>query len=58
MKSFPKTKGLDGRLCFISYRAYLNSEYGEDLGIRVLLSEMIKSKKQSILRKERKKALN
>ena len=51
-----KAKDLDGRLCFISYRAYLNSEYGEDLGIRILLSEMIKSKKRSILRKERKKS--
>ena len=61
MRKHPGTqaKDLDGRLCFISYRAYLNSEYGEDLGIRILLSEMIKSKKTVYFQKRKKKrALN
>ena len=57
MRKHPGTqaKDLDGRLCFISYRAYLNSEYGEDLGIRILLSEMIKSKKNGLFSEKKEK---
>lgn len=51
-----KAKDLDGRLCFIAYRSYLNSEYGEDLGIRVLLSGMIKFKKSNLFYEKKEKS--
>ena len=57
MKKHPSTKapGLDDRLCFISYKAWLKFKYGEELGIRILLSKIIKSEKWSIFRKRRRK---
>ena len=57
MRKHPGTKasGLDDRLCFISYKAWLNSRYGEELGIRILLSEMVKAEKTVHFPKKRKK---
>ena len=57
MRKHPGTKAssLDDRLCFISYKAWLNSRYGEELGIRILLSEMVKAEKTVHFPKKRKK---
>ena len=57
MRKHPGTKAssLDDRLCFISYKAWLNSRYGEELGIRILLSEMVKAGKTVHFPKKRKK---
>ena len=57
MRKHPGTKAssLDDRLCFISYKAWLNSKYGEELGIRILLSEMVKAEKTVHFPKKRKK---
>ena len=50
-----KASGLDDKLCFISYKAWLNSRYGEELGIRILLSKMVKAEKTVYFPKKRKK---
>ncbi len=57
MRKHPGTKasGLDDRLCFISYKAWLNSKYGEELGMRILLSKIIKSEKTVYFPKKKKK---
>ena len=57
MRKHPGTKasGLDDRLCFISYKAWLNSKYGEELGICILLAKMIKAEKKVYFPKKRKK---
>ena len=57
MRKHPGTKAssLDDRLCFISYKSWLNSRYGEELGIRILLSEMVKAEKTVHFPKKRKK---
>ena len=57
MRKHPGTKAssLDDRLCFISYKAWLNSRYGEELGIRILMSEMVKAEKTVHFPKKRKK---
>lgn len=49
-----KTSHLNERLCFISYKAWLNTRYGEELGIQILLSEMIKSKKTVFFKRKGK----
>ena len=57
MRKHPGTRAsaLDDRLCFISYKAWLNSKYGEELGIRILLSKIIKSGKTVCFPKKKKK---
>lgn len=50
-----KASALDDRLCFISYKAWPNSRYGEELGIRILLSKIIKSGKTVYFPKKKKK---
>lgn len=57
MRKHPGTNasGLDDRLCFISYKARLNSKYGEELGICILLSKIIKSEKNGLFSEKRRK---
>lgn len=50
-----KTYNLDARLCFISYKAWLNRKYGEEMGIQILLSKIIKSEKTVYFQKKRKR---
>lgn len=58
MRKHPGTKisHLDERLCFISYKAWLNKRYGEELGIQILLSEVVKNEKKVFFKKKRKKS--
>lgn len=57
MRKHPGTKasGLDDRHCFISYKARLNSKYGEELGICILLSKIIKLEKKGLFPEKKKK---
>lgn len=57
MRKHPGTRAcnLDERLCFISYKAWLNRRYGEELGIQFLLSKIAKTRKKVFFAKKKRK---